>query len=149
MNSPLDTRALAESYARAHGDMTATSIDDVIALCTDTVIFHDPFNDTVGKPALRHVFADMFKSAKRPRTEVLELFGGGLRWVIKWRFTAGLPVIGAIDTLGLTELTLAEDGRVASHVDYWDSGPAIYGRLPVLGGIVRGIRKRLSASSRP
>jgi steroid delta-isomerase len=149
VTTTLDTRALAEAYARAHGDMTVASIDAVIALCTETVIFHDPFNDTVGKPGLRHIFADMFKSTKEPRTEVIELFGGGLRWIIKWRFTAGLPVIGNVDTLGLTELTLAEDGRVASHIDYWDSGPVIYGKIPVLGAIVRSIRKRLSASSRP
>ena len=143
-----DYRMRAEAYARAHGEMTLASVDDVMALCVDGVVFHDPFNDTVGKPELRHLFVDMFKSAKNPRTEVLALFGDQLQWIIKWRFTAGLPVIGDIDVFGLTELTLDEDGLVASHIDYWDSGPAIYGRLPVVGGIVRAVRKRLAASSR-
>ena len=148
MTTPPDYRALAEAYARAHGDMTLSSVDDVMALCADNVLFHDPFNDTVGKLQLRHLFVDMFASAKDPRTEVLALFGGRKQWIIKWRFTAGLPVIGDIDVQGLTELTLDDDGRVASHIDYWDSGPAIYGRLPVVGAIVRSVRKRLSASSR-
>ena len=148
MNGAVDYRGLAEGYARAHGEMTADSIEAVIALCADDVVFHDPFNDTVGKAELRHVFADMFKSTDSPRTEVLGLFGGRRRWIIKWRFTAGLPVIGAVDVPGLTELTLDDNGLVASHVDYWDSGPAIYGRLPVIGSIIRAVRKRLSAKSR-
>lgn len=148
MTGPVDYRASAEGYARAHGDMTPLSIDAVVALCAENVVFHDPFNDTVGRAELRQVFTDMFQSARDPRTEVLTLYGGGLDWIIKWRFTAGLPVIGDIDVLGLTELTLNEAGLVVSHLDYWDSGPAIYGRLPVVGGIVRWVRGRLSARSR-
>ena len=97
---------------------------------------------------LRHLFIDMFKNTKNPRTEVTDLFGGRRRWIVKWRFQAGLPLIGALDVVGLSELLLAEDGRVASHIDYWDSGPTIYGKLPIVGGIVRSVRKRMSAKSR-
>jgi steroid delta-isomerase len=144
----IDYRAAAEAYARGHAEMTADSIDAVVALCADAVVFHDPFNDTRGKAGLRHIFADMFQSTKDPRTEVLTLCGEGPLWFIKWRFRAGLPVIGEVDVVGLTELTLDETGLVTSHVDYWDAGPVIYGRLPVVGGIVRAVRKRLAAASR-
>ena len=148
MSEAVDYRGRAENYARAHGVMTLASVDGVVDLCTEDVVFHDPFNDTIGKTELRHLFIDMFKNTKNPRTEVTDLFGGRRRWIVKWRFQAGLPVIGALDVVGLTELALADDGRVASHIDYWDSGLPIYGKLPVLGGIVRSVRKRMSAKSR-
>jgi hypothetical protein len=90
----------------------------------------------------------MFKTTSTPRTEVLALYGGRRMWIIKWRFTAGLPVIGDVDVTGLTELTLDEAGLVQSHIDYWDSGLAVYGRLPVVGGLIRAVRWRLSARSR-
>lgn len=141
-------RACAERYAAAHGAMTAQSIDAVVALCSDDVRFHDPFNDTRGKAELTHLFADIFKTTRDPRTEVVALFGAERTWIIKWRFRAGLPVIGVLDVIGLTELTLAEDGLVAAHLDYWDSGPAIYGRLPLVGTLVRWVRGRLAAKSR-
>jgi hypothetical protein len=91
----------------------------------------------------------MFRSAQNPRTHVLALLGGDREWIVKWRFTAGLPVIGAINVPGVTELVLDEAGLIDSHIDYWDSGLEIYGRLPIVGGIVRSVRKRLSAKSRP
>lgn len=148
MTAPINYRAYAQAYAEAHGTMTPATIDGVVDLCSEGIKFHDPFNDTIGKTELRHLFLDMFKSTKDPRTEVLGLFGGRRRWIIKWRFRAGIPVIGALDVMGLTELTLGEDGRVQEHIDYWDSGPAIYGKLPVIGFIVRKARHRLSAKSR-
>ncbi len=148
MTEAVDYRGKAETYARAHGTMKLASVDAVVDLCAEDIVFHDPFNDTLGKTELRHLFIDMFKSTKNPRTEVTDLFGGRRRWIIKWRFQAGLPMIGALDVVGLTELSLAGDGRVASHIDYWDAGLPIYGRLPIVGSVVRSVRKRLSAKSR-
>ena len=145
----IDYRAAAEAYARGHAEMTPATIDPVVALCADGVVFHDPFNDTVGKPALRHIFADMFKSTKNPRTTVEAVYGEGQAWMIKWRFSAGIPVVGDLDVPGVTELTLDPSGLVTRHYDYWDSGPEIYGRLPVIGAIVRAVKKRLAAASRP
>ena len=44
---------------------------------------------------------------------------------------------------GVTELHFAADGRVDSHLDYWDSGSQFYAHLPVLGWVVRKVRQRL------
>ena len=44
----------------------------------------------------------------------------------------------------MSELTLAPDGRVAEHVDYWDPAAQLYERVPVLGWLMRRIRRRLA-----
>ncbi|HEY8596698.1 MAG TPA: nuclear transport factor 2 family protein [Devosiaceae bacterium] len=146
MTGSPDHAAQVDAYARAFAALEPAGIAALMDLCSDDVIFRDPFNDTVGKDRMRAVFEDMFAHASTPRFEVLDRFGQGRRWILKWRFTATVPVIGALDVTGLSELTLSDDGKVASHLDYWDTGPAIYGRVPVLGTLVNAVRRRLSAS---
>lgn len=148
MTQRVDFAEKARAYAQAHAALTLGTIDGLVELCSENVVFRDPFNDTVGRTALQHVLADMFAHTTAPQTHVLDIAGSGQRWFIKWRFSAGLPVVGQLDTLGLTEIELDPDGLVMAHVDYWDSGPAIYGRLPVIGRVVRHVRRRLSAASR-
>ena len=36
------------------------------------------------------------------------------------------------------------DGRVLSHLDHWDAGGQFYARLPVLGTLIRLVKRRLA-----
>ena len=148
MTAQKSPRGVAEAYADAYANLTAETLDQLMGLCADQIVFHDPFNDIVGKPKLQHLLADMFENVKSPAFEVLALYGEGRRYVLKWRFTGGMPVIGDVDFLGLSEIELNEQGLVCAHIDYWDSGPEIYAKLPVLGAAVRFVRSKLAASAR-
>lgn len=148
MTANMSPRGVAEAYADAFARLTPDTLDHLMALYADDVVFHDPFNDIVGKPKLRHLLADMFENVKSPAFQVLALYGEGRSYVLKWRFTGGMPVIGDVDFLGLSEIELNEHGLVSAHIDYWDSGPEIYAKLPVLGAAVRFVRGKLSASGR-
>ena len=44
---------------------------------------------------------------------------------------------------GVSEVHLAEDGRVAAHLDYWDPTPGLWQRIPLLGTVLRGLRRRI------
>jgi steroid delta-isomerase len=37
------------------------------------------------------------------------------------------------------------DGRVVYHRDYWDAAGELYERIPLLGALMRGVRRRLRA----
>ena len=38
---------------------------------------------------------------------------------------------------------VAADGRVAYHRDYWDAAEEVYEKIPLLGGLLRWIKRRL------
>lgn len=135
----------ARGYVDAFGTLQPDTVDALVARCAESVRFCDPFNDVTGRAALTRVFADMFENTEGPRFEILALDGSGRRWIAKWRFTAGVKVLGGLDVTGLSEIELDESGLVAAHNDYWDAGAAVYARVPVIGGIVRAVRRRLSA----
>ena len=42
-------------------------------------------------------------------------------------------------------LAFAPDGRIAMHRDYWDAAEELYEKLPVLGGLMRWIRRRAAS----
>jgi hypothetical protein len=45
---------------------------------------------------------------------------------------------------GVSEVRFDAAELVVEHVDYWDPAAAVYERLPLLGGVLRGLRRRLA-----
>ena len=43
---------------------------------------------------------------------------------------------------GASHLRFAPDGRVADHRDYWDAAEELYEKLPVVGGVMRWLKRR-------
>ena len=64
-----------------------------------------------------------------------------LTWEFRFRMkrfdTATTQVIR-----GATHLRFAADGRVTMHRDYWDAAEELYEKLPVLGSLMRWLRRQ-------
>jgi hypothetical protein len=44
----------------------------------------------------------------------------------------------------MSEVAFGADGRALSHIDHWDAGGQFYARLPVLGTLIRLVKRRLA-----
>jgi steroid delta-isomerase len=110
--------------------------------------FKDPFNDVRGVAAVQAVFAHMYRVTEGPRFEILEQAVAGATGFVRWRFRftpRGRPQAGrAIE--GVSRVVFGADGRVVEHVDYWDPVEGLYDDLPVLGAVLRALRRRLGAA---
>jgi len=114
------------------------------AVYTNDARFKDPFNEVVGVAAIRGVFEHMFASLDAPRFVVREVIVQGPQCFLTWdfvfrmrRFNRGEQVIR-----GSSHLMLAPDGRITLHRDYWDAAEELYEKLPVLGGLMRWLKRR-------
>ena len=108
----------------------------------DDVRFRDPFNDVSGVDAMRDVFIHMFENLGPVRFTVSELVSDGDLCMLVWRFDARLS--GKPWSFeGTSVVRFAADGRVASHIDHWDSAGAFYERLPVIGWLLARIRRSI------
>ena len=47
---------------------------------------------------------------------------------------------------GVSHLRFDPDGKVNYHRDYWDAAEEIYMKLPLVGGLMRYLRRHLSAT---
>ncbi len=67
-------------------------------------------------------------------------------WYVRWEMVySGKKLAGGepIRTIGMSHLAFDEGGRVVMHQDFWDSTRGIFEHIPVLGGQLRFIKKRL------
>ena len=111
--------------------------------------FKDPFNDVRGVPAITQVFAHMFDTLEQPRFIVTQHIVQGdqtfLAWEFHFRMRRWRPhQMQCIR--GATLLRFDAQGRVALHRDYWDAAEDLYEKLPLLGALMRWLRKAASAT---
>lgn len=110
--------------------------------------FQDPFNDVQGVEAIEAIFRHMFVQTLEPRFEVTDRYEGDASAVLVWNFHFRMrswrpdrPQV----IRGLSHLRFDADGRVTDHRDHWDSVEELYMKLPLLGGLMRALRRVLAA----
>jgi hypothetical protein len=70
---------------------------------------------------------------------------------VTWDFLFAMPRMdgGQLQTIrGATHFVLREEAgvwRVAVHRDYWDAAEELYEKLPVVGGLMRWLKKRANS----
>ena len=106
--------------------------------------FKDPFNEVRGIPAIRRIFEHMFESLHEPRFIVREAIVQGEHAFLSWDFHFRMKRwSGELQCIrGGTQLRFGDDGRVTLHRDYWDAAEELYEKLPLLGALMRWLKRR-------
>ncbi len=110
--------------------------------------FKDPFNEVRGLPAIRHIFEHMFVALEHPRFVVTGRVVQGQQCFLTWEFLFAFRNFhkGVTQTVrGASHLVLDGQGLVALHRDYWDAAEELYEKLPVVGGLMRWLKKRANS----
>jgi steroid Delta-isomerase len=107
--------------------------------------FKDPFNEVQGVAAITHIFEHMFLSLHEPRFVVTRQLVDGtqvfLVWEFRFRFKRGDTATGQL-IRGGSHLTLDDEGRISDHRDYWDAAEELYEKLPLLGTLMRWLKRQ-------
>ena len=123
----------------------------IAELYTANAQFKDPFNEVQGLPAIEHIFAHMFEALGAPRFVITTQVQQGAQCFVTWDFLFAMPRLegGKTQTIrGATHFVLREEAdvwRVAVHCDYWDAAEELYEKLPVVGGLMRWLKKRANS----
>lgn len=138
-------RASAERIAALFEQLSRERLPELAALYTEGARFKDPFNEVFGRAAITRIFEHMFDSLQAPRFVVTQRIVDGAQLFLVWelhfrfqRLDRATPQV----IRGGSHLTLAEDGRIHDHRDYWDAAEELYEKLPLLGRLMRWLRKR-------
>ena len=110
--------------------------------------FKDPFNEVVGVPAIQGIFAHMFEALEQPRFVVTGRVVQGQQCFLTWDFLFAFKDFhkGVTQTVrGASHLVLDEQGLVSLHRDYWDAAEELYEKLPVVGALMRWLKKRANS----
>jgi ketosteroid isomerase-like protein len=137
-----------EKLVAFYESLTPATLTRLPAIYSEDARFIDPFNDVTGHAAIGRVFEHMFATLDAPRFAVVRTITEGDQCVLLWDFDFRRK--GRSETWlihGASHLRFADDGRVVWHRDYWDPARELYEGLPVLGTVMRWLRRRLSAAS--
>jgi steroid Delta-isomerase len=113
-------------------------------LYTADARFKDPFNEVQGHAAIVRIFEHMFASLDAPRFVILDAVVQADQCFLRWDFRFRMKRFRRDEQVihGGSHLRLAADGRIAEHRDYWDAAEELYEKLPVLGGLMRWLKRR-------
>lgn len=110
--------------------------------------FKDPFNDVSGIPAITRIFEHMFVALIAPRFVVTQQISQGAQCFLTWefRFQFRNYRVGTEQViLGASHLVFDAHGLVVFHRDYWDAAEELYEKLPVVGSLMRWLKRRANS----
>jgi len=127
--------------------LRAEDLPQLAQLYSDDAFFKDPFNEVRGVQAIQHIFAHMFRSLERPRFVIHDSVAQGDQCFLSWdfRFAQRRGKAREMIIRGASHLQFADDGRIAMHRDYWDAAEELYEKLPLLGTLMRWLKRRVNA----
>jgi len=125
--------------------LTPDTLDRLTQRYAPQARFVDPFNEVVGRAAIRQVFAHMFDTLEAPRFEVREALASPEQAMLIWafHFTPSRWHPGRIH--GSSHLRFDAQGQIVLHRDYWDAAAELYTHLPGIGAVLRALQRRIRA----
>jgi steroid delta-isomerase len=140
-----DTRAALQRLRRYYEGLDPAALAQLDQFYAADARFSDPFQSVQGLAAIRAVFEHMYRSLDGPRFIVHELVAdagqGFMSWEFRFRLRPGAP---ELCVQGGTHFKFAADGRVTLHQDYWDAAGQLYVHLPLIGTLMRWLRRRMA-----
>ena len=141
----MDTRLATAQLADFFEKLTPQSVSQLPVIYDAEAKFKDPFNEVQGLEAIERIFRHMYVALHEPHFVITgQLVDGAqafLTWEFRFRFkrfdTQTLQTVR-----GGSHIVFNEQGMVTLHRDYWDAAEELYEKLPVVGGVMRWLKKR-------
>lgn len=131
-----------ENLMAWYQNLSRESLARIAEFYTDDAFFKDPFNEFRSREMISRVFEHMFDTLEDPRFVITSTVSENGRTFIIWDMKFRLQ--GKAMTIhGCSHLVFADDGRVASHRDYWDAAEELYEKIPVLGWLMKRLKRKL------
>lgn len=132
-------------------------LDKLEELIGENIHFVDPFNDTLGLTKYRAIIEDMREQLSNLKIEVISSAmidsssntgspsqqGNALiRWHLSGNLKAFKDRYWAVE--GCSAISFDDEGRVTEHLDYWDAAGQLYESFPVVGWVLKYLRRKLA-----
>ncbi len=110
------------------------------AFLDDTLVVHH------GAAAIEKYFVKTAANLTHCGVTIDDVSKSGENYYIRWTMIFEAPAMSGgepVQSVGISQVRFDREGKVAFHQDFWDSGRNFYAHLPVAGGVIGYIRKRL------
>ena len=109
--------------------------------------FKDPFNEVHTVEQIEQIFAHMFGPLSDPRfivdARIEQGFDAFLTWDFRFRIKKYKPDVEQV-IRGSSHLRFDAQNKVCYHRDYWDAAEELYEKLPLIGGLMRFMKRQIA-----
>lgn len=133
-------------YVAVLENLRPGGLDALDTVMAPDVAFRDPFNAVTGIDKVKRIFAALFADCTDVSFRVTRSFDGGdraaLLWVMSYRLRYPRARRREVEGMSLVGIDRGR-GLITAHIDHWDAAGQFYETLPLLGTLLRLIRRRL------
>ncbi len=135
-----------ENYVKLFESLNLTNLHKFDKLLDENIYFEDPFNKVYGIENFKKIFTNTLNKLDNVEFKVLNIISKNNIYIIKWEMIY-FAFNKTNSIFGLSEVTISENNKIVSHIDYWDSYNNFYTKIPFFGLIFKFIlslvRKRI------
>lgn len=122
-----------------------TPLEAYATIYANDATFKDPFNEVFGIEGVYKIFEHMYATLDYPRFIIKEYLQKENIVYVQWDFIFHFKNEKEERSFeGMSRLELNVEGKVVRHTDYWDAAEHVYEKLPLLGAILRFIKRKIS-----
>lgn len=139
-----------ERFCEIYADICQIAPDDLGSIYGKDIVFTDPITTHHGLEALQAYFSQLLHHAESCRFDIFNIAKchenhGDITHVANWTMTLVLSKSNKVIHLdGTTQLTVKED-IIVYHKDYYDLGEMVYEHIPILGFLIKKIKRKLAS----
>jgi steroid delta-isomerase len=123
--------------------VTPENVGTLAELYSSNAYFKDPFNEVTGHAAIMAIFEHMFRQVDEPRFVITHSILQDENAFIMWDFSFRMKGGSTRQSIhGSSHLRFGQNQKVEYHRDYWDVAEELYEKIPVLGSLMRFLKRR-------
>lgn len=136
--------SVVEQFKETYRRLNARSLGLLTELYTDDVLFQDPFRRLEGLGELTRYFVELYAHVETCSFNFEDEVVHSQQAVLLWTMSLRHPRLNGGQTVvvpGSTHVRFRN--KIYVHRDYFDAGAMLYEHLPVIGMVIRFVKKRV------
>lgn len=138
---------ILKKFTSFYTNLDTMKVDELATIYSKDVVFIDPIAQHNGLTAVERYFEKLLRNAKACHfvihtSQTTCENSCVVTWSMEYR-TSTMNKVRPIKVDGITMLTL-QDNKIIVHRDYYDLGQMVYENVPVLGRIIKKIKRSMS-----
>lgn len=133
-------------------ELSALHLDQLEVVYHPDVVFVDPVVTHTGLQSVKLYFARLLDNAQSCEFAIHSILKcatneDNIDNIVTWTMTLRTPKLnrGKTVTIEGTSLLRIEDDRIIYHRDYYDVGAMVYENVPVIGRVIKYIKRNMAA----
>ncbi|QCU89908.1 hypothetical protein [Thiomicrorhabdus sediminis] len=151
-DNPINNNLLKQSledYLACFENLSINNLaEDLTPRWHPQIEFKDPFNHVFDAQHCERIFLHMFSQCYEPEFKIINVYFDENQGSAYWQFSFKLsPNANQLETIiGNSLIQLDETGLITKHIDFWDAAEYFYEKLPLLGSLIRLVKRKLTVA---